>query len=81
LGDGGTERQGGAWKTVAGLLLSDTDALEEKVTAANRDLKAAVAWFDEAGADAQTVQAGCHPTLDASGSAIGNHHPRHERSQ
>jgi outer membrane protein TolC len=43
--------------------------LEQKVTAANRDLKAAVARFDEARADDQTVQVDYHPTLDASGSA------------
>ncbi len=41
------------------------DALEDKVTAANQDLKVAVARFDEARADAQTAQADYYPTIDA----------------
>ncbi|HLZ66391.1 MAG TPA: efflux transporter outer membrane subunit [Aliidongia sp.] len=60
------------------------DALEEQVTAANQDLKVAVARFDEARADAKTAQADYYPTIDASGSAsrsgfsrrVGNPLPR-----
>ncbi len=49
------------------------DDLEAKVTAANQDLKVALARFDEARADAQTAQADFYPTLDASGSAAREH--------
>ncbi|HVJ52807.1 MAG TPA: efflux transporter outer membrane subunit [Aliidongia sp.] len=49
------------------------DALEEQVTAANQDLKVAVARFDQARADAKTAQADYYPTLDASGSASRDH--------
>ena len=49
------------------------DELEGKVTAANQDLKVAIARFDEARADAQTAQADFYPTLDASGSATREH--------
>jgi NodT family efflux transporter outer membrane factor (OMF) lipoprotein len=49
------------------------DALEEQATAANQDLKAAVARFDEARADAKTAQADYYPTIDATGSATRDH--------
>jgi NodT family efflux transporter outer membrane factor (OMF) lipoprotein len=49
------------------------NALEEQVTAANQDLKVAVARFDEARADAKTAQADYYPTIDATGSASRNH--------
>jgi multidrug efflux system outer membrane protein len=47
--------------------------LEEKVTAANQDLKVAVARFDEARADAKTAQADYYPTIDASGAVTRDH--------
>jgi outer membrane protein, multidrug efflux system len=49
------------------------DALEDKVSVANQDLKIAVAQFDEARADAKTAQADYYPTLDAGGSASRDH--------
>src|SRR5262249_49843930 len=49
------------------------NALEAQVTAANQDLKAAVARYDEARADAKTAQADYYPTIDASGSVSRNH--------
>ena len=45
------------------------DRLEDQVTAANQNLKIAVAQYDEARADASTAQADYYPTLDAGGSA------------
>ncbi|ACI51215.1 RND efflux system, outer membrane lipoprotein, NodT family [Gluconacetobacter diazotrophicus PA1 5] len=45
------------------------DALEDRVTIANQDLRVAVAQYDEARADARTAQAGYYPTLDFTGSA------------
>jgi multidrug efflux system outer membrane protein len=60
------------------------NALEERVTAENQDLKVAVARFDQARADAKTAQADYYPTIDANGSAsrdrlsrvVGNPLPR-----
>jgi outer membrane protein TolC len=49
------------------------DALEKQVAAANQDLKAAAARFDEARADARSAQADYYPTLDASSSASRDH--------
>ncbi|WP_342630011.1 efflux transporter outer membrane subunit [Nguyenibacter vanlangensis] len=45
----------------------DLDRLEDAVTAANQDLRIAVAQFDEARADARTAQADYYPTLDLNG--------------
>ena len=48
------------------------DTLEERVTAANQDLQAAVARFDAARADARVAQADYYPNVDASSSATRN---------
>jgi outer membrane protein, multidrug efflux system len=48
------------------------NALEERVTAANQDLQAAVARFDVARADARSAQADYYPNVDAGGSATRN---------
>jgi len=47
----------------------DMDALEDKVTNANQDLKAAVARWDEARAGASAARAGYFPTVSATASA------------
>ena len=52
------------------------EALEDQVTAANQDLKVAVARFDEARADAKSAQADYYPTLDSTGSASRDHASR-----
>ncbi|CAB3756332.1 efflux transporter outer membrane subunit [Paraburkholderia solisilvae] len=54
------------WKVFGDPLL---DSLEDQVSAANQNLKVAVAQFDEARADAKTAQADFYPTIDAVGSS------------
>ena len=48
---------------------ADLDALEDKVTAANQDLKAALARYDEARAAAGVARAGYFPTVSATAGA------------
>jgi outer membrane protein, multidrug efflux system len=48
------------------------DSLEDHVTAANQDLRAAVARFDAARADARIAQADYYPNLDANSAASRN---------
>jgi outer membrane protein, multidrug efflux system len=45
------------------------DMLEDQVTAANQDFRAAIAQYDEARADAMTARAAYFPTLDFTGGA------------
>jgi NodT family efflux transporter outer membrane factor (OMF) lipoprotein len=60
----------GAWWRVFGSV--ELDGLENKVTLANQDLKAAAARFDEARALARQAQAPFYPTVDAAGTGA-NH--------
>jgi outer membrane protein, multidrug efflux system len=58
--------RGAWWKVFGDPVL---DGLEDRVGTANQTLKAAVARYDEARADAKDAQADYYPTLDAQGSA------------
>jgi outer membrane protein, multidrug efflux system len=51
---------------------SALDALEDRVTATNQDVQAAVARFDAARADARIAQADYYPNLDANSSVTRN---------
>ena len=66
----GDQTPRGAWWTVFGE--PRLDELEAKVTLDNQTLKAAIARFDQARADARVAQADYYPTLDASASASRN---------
>ena len=61
------EMDRGAWWKMYGD--EDLNQLEEKVTAANQDLKAALARYNEARAAAAVARAGFFPVLTADGSA------------
>ncbi|HVJ55790.1 MAG TPA: efflux transporter outer membrane subunit [Aliidongia sp.] len=51
---------------------SELDALEDRVTAANQNLKVAVAQFQEARAQAKEARAALFPTINATGAASRN---------
>jgi outer membrane protein, multidrug efflux system len=58
--------KGAWWKVFDDAAL---DGLEDQIGTANQDLKAAVARYDQARAEAKNAQADFYPTIDAGGSA------------
>ena len=66
----GDQTPRGDWWAVFGE--PELNALEQRVTVDNQSLKAALARFDQARADARVAQADYYPTLDANASATRN---------
>ena len=66
VGQPADDQQRGPWWTA--FHDDDLNGVEDKVTAANQDLKAAAARYQEARAVARAAKADLYPTLDASAS-------------